>query len=209
MAEKKSGMPYVVYPSPMKGKDGRKIVYVRPEGGPRMKLTVEQMDALCAKYSSMRSGELRLVLGEFMHWAAEWLVKGYRVETPIGSFAPKLKLRREITDADEVEDSDVELDGVEYTPGKAWNEQLEYWMRDGFRRVDPPYSSAPLDNLPLLERKLQELLDRRGFVTVEVFRVSTGLTYHSARKLLNKWTEGENPKLLKTRQGSAYIYTQI
>lgn len=209
MAEKKSGMPYVVYPSPMKGKDGRKIVYVRPEGGPRMKLTVEQMDALCAKYSSMRSGELRLVLGEFMHWAAEWLVKGYRVETPIGSFAPKLKLRREITDADEVEDSDVELDGVEYTPGKAWNEQLEYWMRDGFRRVDPPYSSAPLDNLPLLERKLQELLDRRGFVTVEVFRVSTGLTYHSARKLLNKWTEGKNPKLLKTRQGSAYIYTQI
>ena len=46
MPKKKGGMPYVVYPSPMKGKDGRKIVYVRPEGGPRMKLTVDQMDAL-------------------------------------------------------------------------------------------------------------------------------------------------------------------
>ena len=209
MSNKKGGMPYIVYPSPMKGKDGRKIVYVRPEGGPRMKLTVDQMDALCARYSSMRSGELKLVLGEFMHWAAEWLVKGYRIETPLGSFAPKLKLKREITDPDEVRDSDVILDGVEYTPGKAWEKQLDYWMRDGFTRVEPLYSSEPLADMPGLEEKLQQLLDRRGFVTVEAFRVAAGLTYHAARKLLNAWTEGDNPKLLKTRQGSAYIYTQI
>ena len=209
MAEKKSGMPYVVHPSPMKGKDGHNIVYVRPEGGPRMKLTVEQMETICAKYSSIRSGELRLVLGEFMHWAAEWLVKGYRVDTPLGSFAPKLRLKREITDPDEVKDGDVELDGIEYTPGKAWDEELRYWMRDGFRRVEPLYSSEPLNDLPLLEQKLQMLLDRRGFVTVESFRVVAGLTYHSARKQLNRWTEGDNPKLLKTRQGPTYIYTQI
>ena len=120
-----------------------------------------------------------------------------------------MKLRREITDPDEVDNNDIILDGVEYTPGKAWDEQLDYWMRDGFSRVEPLYSSEPLADIHKLEQKLQELLDRRGFVTVDSFRVSTGLTYHSARKLLNGWTEGENPKLLKTRQGSAYIYTQI
>ena len=47
------------------------------------------------------------------------------------------KLKREITDPDEVRYSDVILDGVEYTPGKAWEEKLGHWLRDGFRRVEP------------------------------------------------------------------------
>ena len=51
-----------------------------------------------------------------------------------------------------------------YTPGKAWEEKLDHWLRDGFRRVEPLFSSEPLADMP---------------------------------------------KLLKTRQGSAYIYTQI
>ena len=209
MPKNKGGMPYMVYTSPKKGKDGRNIVFVRPEGGPRMKLTVEQMDAMCAKYSSMRSGELKLVFGEFMHWAAEWIVKGYRVETPIGSFAPKLRLKREITDPDEVSDKDVELDGVEYTPGKLWDEHLQFWMRNGFSKSERFYSNEPLDDMEKMEAILRNLLDRRGFVTVNSFKASARLTYYSARKLLNEWTEGENPKLLKTRQGPTFIYTEI
>ena len=199
----------MVYTSPKKGKDGRNIVFVRPEGGPRMKITAEQMDAYCTKYSMMRSGELQLVLQEFMHWAAEWLVKGYRVETPLGSFAPKLRLKREITDPDEVSDRDVELDGIEYTPGKLWDEHLEYWMHDGFKKSERRYSNEPLADMDKMEQTLHDLLNQQGFVTVNSFKLNTGLTYHSARKLLNEWTEGENPKLLKTRQGPTYIYTEI
>ncbi len=209
MPKKTGGMPYMVYTSPKKGKDGRNIVFVRPEGGQRMKMTVDQIDAYCAKYSMMRSGELELVMREFMHWAAEWIVKGYRVETPLGSFAPKLRLKREITDPDEVKDKDVELDGVEYIPGKLWDEHLDYWMSEGFRKSERLFSNEPLADTDKLEQTLRNLLNRRGFVTVNSFRANTGLTYHSARKLLNEWTEGENPKLLKTRQGPTYIYTQI
>jgi hypothetical protein len=209
MPKKTGGMPYMVYTSPKKGKDGRNIVFVRPEGGPRMKITAEQMDAYCTKYSMMRSGELQLVLQEFMHWAAEWLVKGYRVETPLGSFAPKLRLKREITDPDEVSDRDVELDGIEYTPGKLWDEHLEYWMHDGFKKSERRYSNEPLADMDKMEQTLHDLLNQQGFVTVNSFKLNTGLTYHSARKLLNEWTEGENPKLLKTRQGPTYIYTEI
>ena len=208
MPKKTGGMPYMVYTSPKKGKDGRNIVFVRPEGGPRMKITAEQMDAYCTKYSMMRSGELQLVLQEFMHWAAEWLVKGYRVETPLGSFAPKLRLKREITDPDEVSDRDVELDGIEYTPGKLWDEHLEYWMHDGFKKSERRYSNEPLADMDKMEQTLHDLLNQQGFVTVNSFKLNTGLTYHSARKLLNEWTEGENPKLLKTRQGPTYIYTE-
>ena len=209
MPKKTGGMPYMVYTSPKKGKDGRNIVFVKPEGGPRMKITAEQMDAYCTKYSMMRSGELQLVLQEFMHWAAEWLVKGYRVETPLGSFAPKLRLKREITDPDEVSDRDVELDGIEYTPGKLWDEHLEYWMHDGFKKSERRYSNEPLADMDKMEQALHDLLNQQGFVTVNSFKLNTGLTYHSARKLLNEWTEGENPKLLKTRQGPTYIYTEI
>ena len=209
MPKKTGGMPYMVYTSPKKGKDGRNIVFVRPEGGPRMKITAEQMDAYCTKYSMMRSGELQLVLQEFMHWAAEWLVKGYRGETPLGSFAPKLRLKREITDPDEVSDRDVELDGIEYTPGKLWDEHLEYWMHDGFKKSERRYSNEPLADMDKMEQTLHDLLNQQGFVTVNSFKLNTGLTYHSARKLLNEWTEGENPKLLKTRQGPTYIYTEI
>ena len=209
MPKKTEGMPYMVYTSPMKGKDGRNIVYVKPEGGPRMKLTIEQMDAYCAKYSSMRSGELQLVLREFMHWAAEWIVKGYRVETPLGSFAPKLKLKREITDPDDVRNRDVELDGVEYTPGKQWDEDLDYWMHDGFRKSERRFTNDALADKDKLEQTLRNLLSSRGFVTVRGFMLNTGLTYHSARKQLNEWTKGDNPKLLKTRQGPTFIYTEI
>lgn len=209
MSRKRNGMPYEVFPSPMKGKDGRKMVYVRPKGGPHMKLDIHQMDALCAKYSSMRSGELKLVLGEFMHWAAEWIAKGYRVETPIGSFAPKLKLKREITDPDDVDDRDVELEGVEFNPGKLWANELSYWMKDGFRKVERFESTEALDDKEQLEQVMRNVIHSRGFITVNMFRVKAGITYHSARKLLNEWTEGDNPKLLKTRQGQTDIFTEI
>ena len=33
MPRKKSGFPYEVHPTPMKGKDGRNIVYARPARG--------------------------------------------------------------------------------------------------------------------------------------------------------------------------------
>ena len=31
----------------------------------------------------------------------------------------------------------------------------------------------------------------------------------SARKLLNAWTEGDNPKLMKSKMGHTDIYTEI
>ena len=81
-------------------------------------------------------------------------------------------------------------------------------MRNGFNKSERLYTSEPLADMDQLEQTLRELLDQRGFVTVNSFKASTRLTYHSARKLLNTWTEGKNPKLLKTRQGPTYIYTE-
>ena len=137
------------------------------------------------------------------------MAMGYRIDTCIGSFAPKLALVREITDPDDVKNSDVRLDGVEYNPGKQWDEVLDKWD-DGFRLVSKLNSQELIADEARLEKALQENLEKyRGYVTARSFSYYSGLTYYSARKQLDKWCEGENPKLLKTRQGQALIYTEI
>lgn len=206
MPKKKSGFPYEVHPTPMKGKDGRNIVYAKPARG--LKLSIEGLDDYCSKHYALRGGELQLVLGTFLKAAAEIMAKGYRIDTPIGSFVPKLKLRREITDADEVKDSDVMLDGVDYNPGKHWNKAIDKWLFDGFLRVDNPNVQRLMDNGEHLAQALKACL-RRGYVTVSSFAIAASLTKYSARKQLEAWTKGKNPKLMKSKMGQTYIYTEI
>jgi hypothetical protein len=93
MPRKKSGMPFEVYPTPVKGKDGRNILFARPAGGPSMRITEGQIDNHVAKYSLLNRGQMKMVFEEFKHWAAVMLAKGYRIDTPIGSFAPKLRMK--------------------------------------------------------------------------------------------------------------------
>ena len=76
MPRKKSGMPFEVYPTPVKGKNGRNILFAKPAGGPLMRITEEQIDNYVAKYSLLNRGQLKLVLEEFKHWAAEMMAKG-------------------------------------------------------------------------------------------------------------------------------------
>lgn len=206
MPKKKSGFPYEVHPTPMKGKDGKNIVYAKPRRG--LKLSIEGLDDYCAKHYSLRSGELELVLKAFLKAAGEMMAMGYRIETPIGSFVPKLKLKREITDADEVKDSDVMLDGVDYNPGKHWNEAIEKWMYNGFLRVENPNVQKLMDNDEHLEQALSRCLTK-GYVTVNGFAAVASLTKYSARKQLEAWTKGENPKLMKSKMGQTDIYTEI
>ena len=206
MPKKKSGFPYEVHPTPMKGKDGKNIVYAKPARG--LKFSIEGLDDYCTRHYALRGGELELVLKTFLKAAAELMARGYRIDTPIGSFVPKLKLKREITDADEVKNSDVMLDGVDYNPGKHWNEAIEKWLYNGFLRVDNPNVQKLMNNEEHLEKALEDCL-RRGYVTVHHFAIIANLTKYSARKQLEAWTKGDNPKLMKSKMGQTDIYTEI
>jgi hypothetical protein len=207
MPKKKSGFPYEVHPTPMKGKDGRNIVYARPARG--RKLDIDAVDGYCAKNYDTKDGELSRVMKQFLKCAAELMARGYRIETPIGSFVPKLGLKREITDADEVNDSDVILEGVDYTPGKIWNKAIEGWLFNGFTRVENPNVQELMQDTAHLEQALRECLKQRGFVTVKAFTIQAHLTDYSARKQLEAWTKGDNPKLMKTKMGQTDIYTEV
>ena len=206
MPRKKSGFPYEVHPTPVKGKDGRNIVYARPVRAHKM--SMKGVDEFCHNNYNTRDGEITYAFEQFVKGAAELMAMGYRIDTPIGSFVPKLKLRREITDANDVKNSDVELEGVDYNPGKIWNKAIGKWLFDGFLRVHNPNVQALMQNPEHLEKALKECL-KRGYVTARSFAYHANLTLYSARKQLEAWTKGDNPKLLKTKMGQMHIYTEI
>ena len=206
MPTKKDGMLFEVHPTPAKGKDGRNLLYVRPASG--RKLTFRQLDAYCAKHYGLREFELERAFHAFLEATGYWLAEGYRIETPIGSFAPRLMLTGEFTDPEAVDGKFVRLDNVDYNPGQLWNHEMSKWCR-GFRRANNPNTQELLANQEQLETVLYRALERyHGYVTVGMFAYHSGLTKYSARKQLNRWTEGENPKLLKTRRGKEDIYTE-
>ena len=207
MTRKKNGLLYEVHPTPAKGKDGRNVVYVRPARG--QKLSMKQMDDFCSQNYGLRYGELTRAFDVFLRAAAEKMADGYRIETPIGSFAPKLSLRREITDPDDVRNNDVCLDGVDYQSGKFWDEALGRWLFNGFCRADNPNTQELMADKERLEQVLRKLLDKFGYTTARHFSANTSLTYYSARKQLDEWTKGNQPKLLKTLRGQQHIYTEV
>ncbi|MBR1505347.1 MAG: hypothetical protein IJ614_04490 [Prevotella sp.] len=207
MPTKKDGMLFELHPTPAKGRDGRNIIYARPASG--RKMTIRQIDAYCAAHYGLREFELERAFRAFLQAAGHWLAEGYRIETPIGSFVARLALDGEYTAPDAVKPRNVSLDNVDYNPGQLWNQEMRKWSH-GFRRADNPNTLELLANQEHLEQVMRKTLEaHHGYITAGMFARSSGLTKYSARKQLNHWTEGDNPKLLKTRQGKEDIYTEI
>ena len=207
MPRKNSGMWYEVHPTPVKGDDGKNLLYVRPKSG--LKITMKELEDYCERINALRYGELSRAFDAFIRAAGRFLAEGYRIDTPIGSFAPRLSLTKQVTNPDEVKDRDVRLDGVEYNPDKLWNEAMKKW-HDGFRRYDNPNTQELMANKDKLEQMMRECIEKHnGYITAGMFSRYSGLTLYSARKQLNEWTKGDNPKLLKTRMGKEHIYTEI
>lgn len=207
MPRKTSGMPFEIHPSPKKAANGKNLLYVRPRS--RQKITMEQLDDYCANHYALRPGELTRAFQAFIEATGYYLSEGYRVETLIGSFAPKIGLRRELTDPDEVKTTDVLFEGVEYKSVKEYEKSVLSNLR-GFRRANNPNVQQLMADEDHLNKALQANLERyHGYVTARSFAHSANITYYSARKQLDKWCEGEHPRLLKTKQGQEYIYTEI
>ena len=120
-------------------------------------------------------------------------------------------MKRKETDPDNIKHDDVELLGIDYQSAKPFEKELKSEIgSDGFCYVRVPVSSRIMNNLKYLEKALQESLKaNNGYTTVSSFSYYSGLTEHSARKQLDRWCTGNNPKLQMTRIAHAHIYTEI
>jgi hypothetical protein len=207
MPRKKDGMPFEIHPSPMKGKDGKNILYVRARSG--RKVGMKELDDYCAASYGLRKGELTRAFYAFIEATGYYLSEGYRIETLIGTFSPKIGLVREVTDPDEVSGKDVRFEGIEYRSHKEFEQSVAQWLH-GFRRADNPNVQQLMADDSHLEKALQENLKRyQGYVTARSYSRFANITYYSARKQLDGWCEGESPKLMKTKRGQEYIYTEV
>ena len=107
MPRKTDGIEFEIHPRPTKGEDGKPLLYVRPAKG--RKKSFKELENFCYKYRNLRTGELQMVMNVMLDVVGLWLSDGYRVETPIGSFAPKLKLLGEHTDPKTIHGRDIAL----------------------------------------------------------------------------------------------------
>jgi hypothetical protein len=116
MPRKTDGIEFEIHPRPTKGEDGKPLLYVRPARG--RKKSFKELDTYATKYLGLRPGEKQMVFDVVMDVVGRWLSDGYRVETPLGSFAPKLKLLGEHTDPKTIHGRDIKYAGLEFIPSK-------------------------------------------------------------------------------------------
>ena len=206
MPRKKKGMKFELLPRPTKGEDGKPLLYPHPAVG--RKWSMRTLDEFCNKYRGMSKGELTRVFEAFLDVAAGFMEDGSRIETPIGSFAPKLKIKGDFSDPAKVKHDDVYFAGIEFIPSKRFNQELEDRLDEGFLKVAEVKYDRPEPSEKTTEEALQKCL-QKGYITIRSFAFWSGMKYDTAKRYLNKLCEGENPRLRWTREGRTRHYLPV
>ncbi len=206
MPRKKKGMMFELLPRPTTDENGKPLLYARPAS--TRKWSIGWIDEFCSKYRAIPSGEVNRVFETFLEVAVSFMMDGSRVITPIGSFAPKLKIKGDFSDPKKVKHSDVYLAGIEFIPSKRFIQELENRLDDGFLKYIDPYDREAVRSKITLEEALQKSL-RKGYTTIRAFCGYSGLKYVSARRFLNSLCEGDSPRLERIREGHQLHYRPL
>ena len=163
MPRKTDGIEFEIHPRPTKGEDGKPLLYVRPAKG--RKKSFKQLADFCNKYRGLRTGELQMVMDVVMDVVGLWLSDGYRVETPIGSFAPKLKLLGEHTDPKTIHGRDIEYAGIEFIPSKEFIKEGGK-NREGYRKSEAQVGNSQMYDERAMDEALRRCL-KLGYATIQ------------------------------------------
>ena len=202
MPRKTDGIEIEIHPGPKKSEDGKPLLYVRPAKG--YKKTFRELDDFCTKYRSLRTGEMQQVFDVLMEVAGRWLSEGYRVETPLGSFAPKLKLLGEHTDPKTITGRDVTYAGLEFIPNREFVKTCGK-NREGYRKSQRPVGNSQMYDPKAMDEALRRCM-KMGYVTIPEFMVFSGLKRDSAQNYLDSLCEGEHPRLRRVWESRRYLY---
>ncbi len=200
-------MQFEVHPAPLKDKQGNNYVCVKPCTFHHR--TMDDIDDYCARHFAMRPGEMTRAFSVFRQMSKIWLAWGDRLETPIGTFAPRLGLRTDKTTADRVHGGDVYLKSIGFESAKDYVEEVDE-MTNGYRHTPFP-SSLPLpkDEEHLLKALRQAIDVLGGYTTVSAFKMYSRISDYRARQVLDGWCEEPCPKLMRSKIGRTYIYTEV
>ena len=202
MPRKTDGIEFEIHPRPTKGDDGKPLLYVRPAKG--RKKSFKELENFCNKYRGLRPGEMQMVFDVVMDVVGLWLSDGYRVETPIGSFAPKLKLLGEHTDPKTIRGHDVRYAGIEFIPAKEFVKEGGN-NREGYRKSQEPVGNSQMYDPQAMEEALCRSM-KLGYTTIPEFMIYSGLKRDSAKTYLDSLCKGEYPRLWKVRESRRWLY---
>jgi len=205
MPRKTDGIEFELNPGPQKDEQGKALLYARLST--KKKLSFKQLDYYSVEHHHTAKGELEACFTKFLNAAALWFHEGYRIETPIGSFAPKVKLMGEHTEPKTVTGRDVKYNGVEFIPSKEFVEQV-CSNKQGFRLSPDAIGSNLRHDPETMEEALRCCL-AKGYTTVSLFKYASQLKRDSAQAFLDSLTKGDNPRLRRGKLGKAYIYFPI
>lgn len=202
MPRKTDGIEIEIHPGPNKDKDGKPLLYVRPAKG--RKKSFRDLDDFCNKYRHLHPGDMKMVFDVAMDVIGLWLSQGYRVQTPFGSFAPKLKLLGEHTDPKTIHGRDIVYAGIEFKPSKEFIDEGDR-NNHGYRKSRSQIGNSLMKDQQAMDEALRRCL-KQGFVTIPQFMDLSGLKRDSAKSYLDGLCKGENPRLWKTRRSGSWFY---
>jgi len=202
MPRKTDGIEFEIHPRPTKGEDGKPLLYVRPAKG--RKKSFKDLETFCNKYRNLQAGELQRVLNIVMDVVGLWLSDGYRVETPIGSFAPKLKLLGEHTDPKTIHGRDIVYTGIDFIPSKEFVKEGGN-NRKGFRKSQAQVGNGQMYDPKAMDEALRRCM-KLGYVTIPEFMIYSGLKRDSAKAFLDSLCKGDHPRLWKVRESRRWLY---
>lgn len=201
MPYKTDGMLFELQPRPTTGEDGKPLLYARPAAP--YKRTMEDVETYCS-FKGLNSGLVEMAFDTFIDVCCEWLADGYRVETPLGIFAPKIKLEGDFTDPSKVQGKDVKFIGIEFTPSKYFVKRVRL-KQHGFRKKVTKVGNAHMQDDAIMAEALHQSM-HAGFTTIQNFMAHSGLKYHSAHRYLRRLCAGPNPQLREERIGCTIHY---
>ena len=205
MPRKTDGVLFELQPRPTKGEDGKPLLYAQPVVD--HKYTLDDIDDFCNKYRHTSKGEMKRFFYLLEEIAAMWLREGQRVETPFGSFAPKIKLLGEHTDPEKVTGRDVIYGGIEFIPSKQFLKDADCG-RHGFRLWKSRVGNSQMYDKKVMDEALRKSVCH-GYITIKTFQVYSGLKNKSAQRYLDSLCQGEHPRLRRYKEGRTWHYTLL
>lgn len=206
--QKNKPLHVAVYPSNFEDGNGQKMLYVSANA--HGEATLEELDAFCHESEGLPRGYVARCFDALMYAIPKLMGEHKRVKTPIGSFFVKPQFFRTMTDNEKVTAADIAMSGIDFRPTQAFKDAVsrQFGSIEIDRRHHPKsleYYSKP--NEALTECLVPDSIGSR-YVTIDKYRKATGLGYNTAKKCLDRMTEGEHPVLKRTKIGRTNVYVE-